>query len=161
MAKFNNHTSATALSITANEEDKLQAVAFHLGKEEYIIGISNVYEINRNKNITRVPHAVSYIEGVMNLRGNIVTVINLHQKFNLAHSGNLEDRRIIICNVKENTIGIIVDKVSEVLHIDNKNIESTSQMDTGIDERVIKGIAKINERILILLDIDKLLDIEM
>ena len=156
----NDRISVSAVS-TANEEDKMQVVAFNLGKEEYIIGINNVYEINRSMNITRVPHAVSYVEGVMNLRGNIVTVINLHNKFSLAHAGKLEDRRIIICNLKENTVGIIVDKVSEVLHIETKSIESTVQMNTGIDERAIKGIAKIGERILILLDLDKLLDIEM
>ena len=146
--------------ITKKEEDLLQVVAFNLGKEEYIIGIYNVYEVNRNMNITRVPHAVSYIEGVMNLRGNIVTVINLHEKFGLDHFGNKDDRRIIICNLNDTTVGIIVDKVSEVLHIDTKKIEATGQVNTALDERIIKGIAKIDERILILLDIDKLLDIE-
>jgi purine-binding chemotaxis protein CheW len=108
--------------------------------------------------ITRVPHTPPYIEGVMNLRGNIVTVINLHSKFNLEHCGDEKDRRIMICNVKENTVGIIVDKVSEVLHIDRGVIEETDPVNTSIDARIIKGIVKLDNRVLILLDVDMLLD---
>jgi purine-binding chemotaxis protein CheW len=141
------------------EENMMQVATFHLGQEEYIIDISDLYEINRLVNITRVPHTPSHIEGVMNLRGNIVTVLNLHSKFNLEHCGNEEDRRIIICSLKENTVGIIVDKVSEVLHIDKDIIEAPDQTNTAIDERIIKGIAKLQDRVLILLEVDTLLDI--
>ena len=93
--------------------NEIQVVAFQLGKEEYAVDILNVQEINRLLNITRVPRAEKHIDGVINLRGNIIPVINLHKKFNLQSSGNEEDKRIIVFEFEDVKAGIIVDEVSE------------------------------------------------
>jgi len=141
--------------------DKIQVVAFQLGNEEYAVDILKVQEINRLLNITRVPRADEFIEGVVNLRGNIIPVINLHKKFNLAPAGEADDKRIIVFQFDEVKAGIMVDKVSEVLQIDTKNIEETAKVYTSIDAEIIRGVAKVDDRLLILLDLQKLLGIEV
>ncbi|MDD3364044.1 MAG: chemotaxis protein CheW [Syntrophomonas sp.] len=141
--------------------DKIQVVAFQLGNEEYAVDILKVQEINRLMTITRVPRAGEFIEGVVNLRGNIIPVINLHKKFNLAPAGEADDKRIIVFQFDEMKAGIIVDKVSEVLQINADNIEETVKVYTSIDAEIIKGIAKVDNRLLILLDLQKLLGIEV
>ncbi|MDD4803250.1 MAG: chemotaxis protein CheW [Syntrophomonas sp.] len=140
--------------------DKIQVVAFQLGNEEYAVDILKVQEINRLMNITRVPRAGEFIEGVINLRGNIIPVINLYKKFNLVSLGEDDDKRIIVFQFEELKAGIIVDKVSEVLQIDINNIEETAKVYTSIDAEIIRGVAKVDNRLLILLDIEKLLGIE-
>lgn len=133
----------------------MQAVAFRLGKEEYAVEILHVQEINRLLKITRVPRTEPWIEGVVNLRGNIVPVINLHTRFGLQPDGDPEDRRIILFQFDDLKIGVIVDEVSEVLHIRAQDIEETGSVyDSGHADH-IKGVAKVNDRLLILLDLIK------
>ena len=140
--------------------DQIQVVAFQLGNEEYAVDILNVQEINRLLNITRVPRSPDYIDGVVNLRGNIIPVINLHKKFNMQISGNDEDTRIIVFQFDDVKAGIIVDKVSEVLHLNLNDIEETAKVYNSIDAETIKGIARVDDRLLILLDLQKLLGID-
>ncbi len=142
-------------------EDMIQVVAFQLGNEEYAVDILNVQEINRLLNITRVPRSPAYIDGVVNLRGNIIPVINLHKKFNLEKIGDDEDTRIIVFQFDDVKAGIIVDKVSEVLHLNLNNIEETAKVYNSIDADIIKGVAKVGDRLLILLDLQKLLGIDL
>jgi len=142
-------------------EDVIQVVAFQLGNEEYAVDILNVQEINRLLNITRVPRSPAYIDGVVNLRGNIIPVINLHKKFNLEKIGDDEDTRIIVFQFDDVKAGIIVDKVSEVLHLNLNNIEETAKVYNSIDADIIKGVAKVGDRLLILLDLQKLLGIDL
>ncbi|WP_054694379.1 chemotaxis protein CheW [Syntrophomonas palmitatica] len=139
--------------------NEIQVVAFQLGKEEYAVDILNVQEINRLLNITRVPRAEKHIDGVINLRGNIIPVINLHKKFNLQSSGNEEDKRIIVFEFEDVKAGIIVDEVSEVLRLNTADIEATDRVYNSINADHIKGIAKVQERLLILLDLQKILDL--
>ena len=148
------------IEIGEERAEVIQVVAFQLGIEEYAVDILNVQEINRLLNITRIPRADENIEGVVNLRGNIIPVINLHKKFNLAMAGDREDKRIIVFQFDELRVGIIVDRVSEVLHIEKKNIEDTIKVYNSIDTASIKGVAKVNDRLLILLDLQKLLGLE-
>ena len=133
-------------------------VAFQLGKEEYAVDILNVQEINRLLNITRIPRADKNIEGVVNLRGNIIPVINLHSKFNLESAGEEDDKRIIVFQFDDVRAGIIVDEVSEVLRISSKDIEAATYQ--SMDATLLKGIAKVGERLLILLDLQKILGLE-
>ncbi len=140
--------------------EQIQVVAFQLGNEEYAVDILNVQEINRLLKITRVPRSPDYIDGVVNLRGSIIPVINLHKKFNMEISGNDEDTRIIVFQFDDIKAGIIVDKVSEVLHINQKNIEETASVYNSIDAETIKGVARVDDRLLILLDLQKLLGID-
>lgn len=143
-------------------DDVVQVVAFQLGNEEYAVDILNVQEINRLLNITRVPRSPDYIDGVVNLRGSIIPVINLHTKFNLSkNDGEDEDTRIIVFQFEDVKAGIIVDKVSEVLHLRRSDIEETSKVYNSIDAEMIKGVAKVDDRLLILLDLQKLLGIEL
>jgi purine-binding chemotaxis protein CheW len=141
-----------------SQDEEIQVVAFNLGKEEYAVDILNVQEINRLLNITRVPRAESHIEGVVNLRGNIIPIINLHKKFNLQAAGKEEDKRIIVFQFDDLKAGIIVDEVSEVLRLSKDDIEETAKVYSSINAEHIQGIAKVNNRLLILLDLLRILE---
>jgi len=140
-----------------SQDNEIQVVAFKLGKEEYAVDILNVQDINRLLNITRVPRSENYIEGVVNLRGNIIPIINLHKKFNLQSEGNENDKRVIVFQLDDLKVGIIVDQVSEVLRLEKEDIEETGKVYSSINAEHIKGIAKVNNRLLILLDLLKIL----
>jgi len=141
-----------------SQDDEIQVVAFNLGKEEYAVDILNVQGIERVLNITRIPRSENYIEGVVNLRGNIIPIINLHKKFNLQAEGNEEDKRIIVFQFNDLKVGIIVDEVSEVLRLGKEDIEETGKVYSSINAEHIRGIAKVNNRLLILLDLLKILE---
>lgn len=141
-----------------SQDEEIQVVAFNLGKEEYAVDILNVQEINRLLNITRVPRAENHIEGVVNLRGNIIPIINLHKKFNLQPAGKEEDKRIVVFQFDDLKAGIIVDEVSEVLRLAKEDIEETAKVYSSINAEHIQGIAKVNNRLLILLDLLKILE---
>lgn len=136
-----------------NQDSEIQVVVFKLGKEEYAVDILNVQEIERVLNITRVPRSKNHIEGVVNLRGNIIPIINLHKKFNLQTEGNEEDKRIIVFQFDDFKAGIIVDEVSEVLRLSKEDIEEAGKVYSSINTEHIKGVAKVDSRLLILLDI--------
>jgi purine-binding chemotaxis protein CheW len=139
------------------DSDEIQVVVFRLGVEEYAIDILNVQEIVRLLNITRIPRVEDYIEGVVNLRGNIVPLLNLHKKFKLQASGLKDERRIIVCQLDETKAGIIVDEVLEVIRLGQKDIESVGDIYTTVSSDQIHGIAKVSGRLLILLDIKKII----
>ncbi|MBI5849261.1 MAG: chemotaxis protein CheW [Nitrospirae bacterium] len=135
----------------------LQLVTFKLGNEEYATEILKVQEINRMVEITAVPNSVSYLEGVINLRGKVIPVVNLRKKFGLAAKENDEQSRIMILDIQGITTGLVVDGVSEVLRISSETVEPPPPMATNISTEFINGIAKLENRLIILLDIDKLL----
>lgn len=140
------------------EDDEMQVVAFRLGNEEYAVDILFVQEIIRLLNTTRVPRSGENIEGVINLRGNIIPIVNLHFEFNLQTSENQEAKRIIVFKLDEYQVGIIVDEVSEVLRIQGNNIEPAAKVYGNLEADHIRGIAKVNERLLILLDLAKIFE---
>jgi len=138
-----------------------EVVAFRLGDEEFCLDIANVREIKEMMPITRVPNAPDFIEGVINLRGQITAVIDLKKKLDYYDESTLEDKNIIIADIKGETVGIIVDSVSDVLTLSEEEIEQPPKMlASKVDTKFIKGIAKINngERLLIMLDLDKLFE---
>lgn len=147
------------MKISHSSTDEYQVVAFKLGKEEYAVDVLNVQEIERLLNITRVPRTKDYVDGVINLRGNIVPVINLHKKFNIDSSGSEDDKRIIVFQFDDIHAGIIVDEVSEVLRLNVNDIEETAKVYDSVAAEHIKGIAKVNDRLLILLDLLKILEV--
>ncbi len=138
-------------------QQEVQVVAFALGQEEYAVNILNVQEIITMHKITRIPRTEAYIEGVINLRGNIIPLFNLHTKFNIPTSGDLDDKRIIVFQLDDLKVAIIVDQVSEVLHLNKDQIEETGNAYNGINVKHISGVAKVGGRILILLNIYKIL----
>ncbi len=138
------------------DSDKLQLVTFEVGEEEYAVDILSVQEINRMMELTRIPQSPPEVEGVINLRGRIIPVIDLRKRFGLTASDRDENSRIVVVEVQERTIGFIVDRVHEVLRIDRGIVEPAPSMVGSIDSEYIAGVGKLDDRLLILLDLTKL-----
>lgn len=134
-----------------------QFVIFMLENEEYGIDILRVKEIKEMMNITRVPKAAHYVRGVINLRGEVIPVIDLRMKFNLPGGKENENTRIIIVSVDDIIVGLIVDTSSEVIEIKSEAIEDAPDTVGAADQSYIYGIGKVGERLIILLDIVKVL----
>lgn len=136
----------------------LKLVGFRLGEEEYGVDILKIKEIKLLMDITRVPKAPSFVEGVINLRGDIVPIIDLRKKLRLDTQELGEDSRIIIVEIDSKMCGVIVDGVSEVIEIEEGKILPPPTIVKGsIDAAYLKGVGKLGDRILILLDLDKIL----
>ena len=135
---------------------KKQFVIFELENEEYGIDILRVKEIKEMMNITRVPKAASYVCGVINLRGEVIPVVDLRRKFNLTEGERNSNTRIIIVSIDDITVGMIVDTSSEVIEIGSQDIEDAPDGVGNVDQGYIYGIGKINKRLIILLDIVKI-----
>jgi len=133
-----------------------QVVAFKLGKEEYAVGIQDVKEIIRSTVVTRVPKTPDYIKGVINLRGNVVPVISLNKRFGTEAEKLTDQSRIIILNINEINVGITVDSVTEVIWLRGENIESSGSIE-AIDAKFIDGVGKVDDRLLILLNLEEIL----
>ncbi len=138
-------------------EDLLQLVSFHLGEEEFGVDILNIQGINRMVEITRVPNSPDYVEGMINLRGQVIPIIDLRKRLGLAAKESDKDTRIIIVEIDATVIGFIVDSVNEVLRIQRNIIEPPPPMLTGIDSDFITAVGKLEDRLLILLDLEKVL----
>lgn len=135
-----------------------QYVLFKLDNEYYGVNILYVETIEKVMDITRVPHARSYVEGVINLRGEVVPVINLRRRFNLPQEESNEESRIIIVSVEEMVVGLLVDSSSEVLQLDADTIDDVPNITDHLRNDYVKGIGKNEERIIILLDLEKVLE---
>lgn len=142
---------------TMVSEQILQLVTFTLEKEEYAVDILSVQEINRITEITRVPNAPDYVEGVINLRGKVIPVVNLRKKFGLDNRETDDSSRVIIMDIQGVTYGLVVDSVSEVLRIPSNIVEPPPPMASSTSSMFIKGIAKLENRLIILIDINKFL----
>jgi len=134
-------------------------VVFKLENEEYGIDILRVKEIKEMIRITRVPKSPSFVRGVINLRGEVIPVIDLRKKFDMSQNIDTESTRIIIVLVDEITVGLIIDTSSEVLEIDKELIEEPPATIASIDHSYIYGIGKVKERLIILLDVSKIISI--
>lgn len=142
---------------TTDTSQILQLVTFNLGGEEYAVDILKVQEINRMKEITRVPNAPHYVEGVINLRGKVIPVVCLRRFFGMPAEEDRMKQKIMIMDIQGVTIGLIVDSVSEVLRISSSIVEPPPEMTYSVNTKFISGIAKLDERLIILLDMDKLI----
>ncbi len=147
----------TATENLSAGEEVLQFVTFTLNNEEYAVDILNVQEINRITEITAVPNSPDYVEGVVNLRGKVIPVINLRKKFSFEEKATEDTSRIIIMEINDITNGLIVDSVSEVLRVPTSIIEAAPPMSSDLNSAFIKGIAKMENRLIILIDIDRLI----
>lgn len=134
-----------------------QYVIFRIGTEEYGINIQKVTTIERLLNITRVPHVSEMVKGVVNLRGEIIPVIELARRLKLEPSPETEDTRIIFFKIDDLSVGFIVDEVIEVLNISDDQIENISQVSTDTPLDYVIGIGKLPHKIVTLLDLDKLI----
>lgn len=139
-----------------------QLVVFALGKEEFGIDISRVREIVRPQNITAIPQALEYVMGVVNLRGQIVPIVDLNTRFSIAGGAESEEsrKRIIVVNMDGQDTGILVDGVSEILRVPEESIEPTPTIRSGgISSDFIQGIAKVDDRIIIVLELNKVFEL--
>lgn len=135
---------------------EMQLVIFSLGKEEYGVDIMQVKEIVTYKEPVKVPNTPQFVEGIINLRGEIIPIVNLKKRFNIPGEDIGDQTRVIVMSIDSKKVGFIVDDASEVITINNENIEPAPEIVAGIDRRYITGIGKVEERILIILDLDKL-----
>ena len=138
------------------ENELLQLVSFVVGSEEFAVPILAVQEINRMMQITAVPQSPPFVEGVINLRGKIIPVIDLRKRFGLPPAEDTSDARIIVVEVAQRVIGFTVDRVNEVLRIAADIVDPAPQMVVGVDSEFIQGVGKLEDRLLILLSLEKL-----
>jgi len=134
-----------------------QLVVFSLASEDYGIEIAVVESIIKMQDITKMPRSPAFVEGVINLRGVVLPVIDLAKRFGITGCENNRDTRIVIVNINNMKIGMIVSAVSEVLTIDDSVIESTPAIVTTVNSNFVSGIARLDSRLIILLDISKIL----
>jgi len=141
----------------ANLDDILQLVSFKIGNEEFGVDILKVQEINRMMEITTVPNAPEFVDGVVNLRGRIIPVIDLRTRLNMPRNKHDHNTRIVVVELSGKTVGFIVDEVSEVLRIPRNITEPPPDMVAGINAEYITAVGKLEDRLLILLDLEKVL----
>jgi purine-binding chemotaxis protein CheW len=137
-----------------------QLVVFELADEQYGVNIAAIESIIKIQSITAVPHAPSFVEGVTNLRGSVLPVVDLRKRFGLAPEPSGKNSRIVVVAIDGVKVGMIVDAVSEVLSIADESVEPPPPMVTSVDSAFITGIAKANDRLVILLDIGKVLSLQ-
>lgn len=142
---------------TNNTQAEQQLVVFDLAQEAYGVDIGTVREIIRMQDVTSVPHRPDYVSGVINLRGRITPVVDLRKRFDLADLEISRDSRIVVVDIDGDDIGMIVDAVTEVLRISTSQIEPPSTMIAAGGSDYIVGIAKLEERLVLLLDLERVL----
>ena len=134
-----------------------QMVLFELGTETYGLDIATVHEIIRMQPITKVPKAPFYVEGVINLRGRVIPVIDIGKKFGFEKTEGIKNNRIVVIKIQDTTLGIIVDSVTVVIRIPIDSIDPVSEIVTSGQSDYILGIAKLPDKMVILLALDNLL----
>jgi len=140
-----------------NMMNEMQLVVFDLASEHYGVDISDVREIMRMQSVTRVPGAMAYVEGVINLRGKVLPVLDLRKRLGMKVAEQTDESRIVVIDIADGEVGVIVDAVTEVLRIPSSSIEPPSAMITQGTADYLRGIAKLPNRLIILLDVNKLL----
>jgi purine-binding chemotaxis protein CheW len=151
--------------MTTAIEDTVQLVTFQVGAEEYGLDISSITEVVRPQKITTLPRMPQFIEGVINLRGTIIPIVDLRKRFGLAEiRDNLRKMRMMITKGaipasrnRQELLGLVVDVVNEVIHVPRKDIEPAPEAATGAQADFITGMGKVGERLIILVDIAKIL----
>lgn len=136
-----------------------QIVGFLLGDEEFGVDILQVQEIIRMVEITKVPKSPSFVEGVINLRGRVIPIVDLRKRFNLEVSTD-GLTRIIIVSIKNRRVGFIVDSVKKVIQVEKRALREAPPISTGVDSTFILGVAQVEERLLMILDLNKLLSLQ-
>jgi purine-binding chemotaxis protein CheW len=152
-----NETSEAGADRLTQRKDILQVVSFRLHEESYAIEITRVKEIILVEGITRVPQMPEYIEGIINLRGNVIPVVDLRKRFGLPCRPLDEQTRIVVCRMGERVVGLIVDSVSQVMKIPRERIQEPPATIAGHAGDYLVGVARIGEGLVLLLDIETVL----
>jgi purine-binding chemotaxis protein CheW len=143
-----------------DSNELLQLVSFKIGNEEFGINILMVQEIIKTVQITKIPNAPVFVEGIINLRGKVIPVIDLRVKLNLEKKNQDKDTRIIVLEINSKTIGFIVDEVNEVLRIPKSITEPPPEMVTGLNSEFITAVGKLDDRLITLIDLEKVLSVD-
>lgn len=146
------------VSKSSKDDELVQLVSFMLADEEYGVEVLKVREIIRMPTITKMPNVPQHIEGIINLRGKVIPIISMRRRFNLMNDENSSQTRIIIMDVAGSLTGFIVDSVSEVIRIHSSEIQPPPSMvlSSGIGQEFITGVFNHAERLLIIMDIDRM-----
>lgn len=136
-------------------DEELQLVVFALGEEEYGVPVGKVQEIIRMTAITHLPKASEFVEGVINLRGRVIPIVDLKKLFDLAATKRDEKSRIVVVEVDGQVVGLTVDNVSEVLRLPASAIDPPPHV-AGVDNGFLTGVGKLEQRLLMLLDLERL-----
>ncbi|WP_196158160.1 chemotaxis protein CheW [Reinekea sp. G2M2-21] len=147
----------TAQTAKAGEDPILQWVTFRLENETYGINVMQVREVLRYSEIAPVPGAPSYVIGIINLRGNVVTVVDTRERFGLPGSEITDNTRIVILETDNQVVGILVDAVAEVVYLRQSEIEVAPNVGNENNARYIQGVSHKNDELLILIEIKNLL----
>lgn len=139
---------------------ELQLVAFRLQGEEFAVDIQKVREVLKITQITPLPQALNFIEGVINLRGEVIPVVDLRKRFNIKNAEQTNESRIIIVEIDECLVGLIVDSVTEVLHLMSSAVEPPPRRLVGTRTEFIQGVGKLGDRLLIILNLERILSTE-
>ena len=144
----------------AAADELTQLISFMVGKEEYGLEILNVKEVIRIREITKIPKAPLFVKGIINLRGDVIPIIDLREKFGLETEEYTTMTRVIIVEVDGKAIGMVVDSVSQVIRIAQSEVEPPPPLIGGLAAEYLRGVGKIGERLIILLNIIKILTTE-
>lgn len=144
-------------TVQGAEDPILQWVTFHLDNETYGINVMQVQEVLRHTEIAPVPGAPSYVLGIINLRGNVVTVIDTRQRFGLSPAPITDHTRIVIIEADKQVVGIMVDSVAEVVYLRQSEIETAPNVGTDESAKFIQGVCNKNNELLILVDLEKMM----
>ncbi|MFA3789666.1 chemotaxis protein CheW [Aliiglaciecola sp. SL4] len=149
-----------AKNAAASNDEVLQWVTYRLGDETYGINVMQVQEVLRHTEIAPVPGAPDYVLGIINLRGNVVTVIDTRTRFGLPPHEITDSTRIVIIESEEQVVGILVDSVAEVVYLRSSEIDSAPNVGTEESAKFIQGVSNRDGELLILVDLNKLLSDE-
>ncbi|MGI6776919.1 MAG: chemotaxis protein CheW [Acetivibrionales bacterium] len=136
-----------------------QFVVFTLDGEEFGIEITQVNIIEKPMEVFKVPNTPDFVEGVINLRGKVHTLLNLRKRFNIPFKEYDDDTRFIIAGIGSSLVGLVVDEVKEIIALDEENIEAVPQTLSGLRKEFIKGLAKTDNRVIMLPDLDSVIEL--
>ncbi|TYP00131.1 chemotaxis signal transduction protein [Geothermobacter ehrlichii] len=135
-------------------------LAFVLGREHYAVSIDHVREIIKPREVTDIPRVPDYLLGVISLRGVIVPIFDLCRRLRLGESGLSEHTRIIVCELGDRVAGLLVDSISQVVDMSEEHIEPPPAILTGLDREMVEGVGRVQGRMIILLNLEQVLNIE-
>lgn len=138
----------------------MKVIVFQLREKEYAIPVSQVRSLEKVDHITRVPGTADFVKGVINLRGVVTPIIDLRCRFNLHEENYSDTTRVIIVALEDMEVGLIVDAANDVLDVATTSIEPSPEVVGGVSSEYINGVVKIGKRLLILLDLEKVLKTE-
>lgn len=134
-----------------------QLVKFSVADQNFGVNINQIYQIIKPQEVFKVPNTPPFIEGLINLRGKVLTVFNLRKRFNLPEKANDEDTKVLIVNMNDMLLGFTVDSVTEIVRINDEDIEDTPTTLRNFDRRFLSGVGKLGDKLILLLDLEKVL----